>query len=103
MTDGFLIHMLFHGYLGQRPPIVAFMTADPPFFDPLFLNIGLTALWTDKHALFVQDTALFVHGVDTPSCVSMAQASVGFQCGLIRVLTDFMTADRMRPCGPAGS
>src|SRR6185436_12779361 len=63
MSDRFLVHVLFDRHLRQGPAIVALVTADPKFFDPLFLNIGLAALRTDKYALLVMHHAFFFHRI----------------------------------------
>jgi hypothetical protein len=54
-AECFFVHMLLDRYFGQGAPIITAMAADSPFLDPLFLNIGLAAFWTDEDALFIVD------------------------------------------------
>jgi len=61
MPNRLLVHVLFHRHLGQRSSIIALMTADPPFLEPLLLNVGLSTFGTNKDALLVENHPLFFH------------------------------------------
>jgi len=39
------------------------MTANSPFFDPLFLNIGLTTPRTHENTFFVEHSSFFLHTI----------------------------------------
>lgn len=56
-----LLQMFFDRDLSQGAPIGAAMAADSPLFNPLLLDIGLTAGGTDKDSFFVQHTTLGLH------------------------------------------
>ena len=61
MTNRFFIHMFFDRHFGQGPTVIALVAADPPFFHPFFLDIGLTALRTHKYAFFIKHPTFFFH------------------------------------------
>ena len=61
VPDGFFIHVLFDGDLGERTSVVATMAANAPFLDPLFLHIGLAALRTHKDAFLIEHPTFFFH------------------------------------------
>src|SRR6266508_740404 len=58
---GLFVYLLLDRNVGQAPPIVALVAADPPFFDPFLLHVRLPTLGTDEHALHEMHHALFFH------------------------------------------
>lgn len=105
-TKRFLFHPLFDGYFRQRSTVVAAMASNPPFFDPLLLDIRLPALRTHKHALDVMYFPNFFHTVllaiaaqDRIGIVGIARrAQPRWPCPVMApgdVLTQFRTPDRM--------
>jgi hypothetical protein len=39
------------------------MTANPPFFDPLFLDIGLTTARAHENTFFIEHPSFFLHTI----------------------------------------
>ena len=60
-TDNFLFHPFFNGDFCQRSVIVALVAANPPFFNPLFLHVRLTALRAHKYAFDIMDFSCLFH------------------------------------------
>ena len=87
MSNRLLVHVLFHRHLSQRPSIIALMTADPPFLEPLILNVGLPTLGTHEDAFFVENLPLFFHRalhlrrISEKARSRMAQGTIGLQAG----------------------
>jgi hypothetical protein len=60
-TNDFLFHSFFNRNFRQRSTIVALVTANPPFFNPLFLHIRLPALRAHKHAFDIMHFPRLFH------------------------------------------
>ncbi len=60
-TDNFFFHPFFNRNFRQRSAIVALVTANPPFFNPLFLHVRLPALRTHKNAFHIMDFPCLFH------------------------------------------
>ncbi len=60
-ADYFLFHPFFNRDFRQRSAIVTLVTANPPFFDPLFLHVRLSTLRANKHAFDVMYFPRFFH------------------------------------------
>ena len=60
-TDNFLFHPFFNGDFCQRSAIVAPVTPNPPFLDPLLLHIRLPTLWANKYAFNIMHFSRLFH------------------------------------------
>lgn len=60
-TDNFLFHPFFNGDFRQRSAIVALVTANPPFFNPLFLHVRLPTFRTHKYTFYIMHFSGLFH------------------------------------------
>jgi hypothetical protein len=69
----FLLHMLFHGNMGQGSAVITFMTPHSPLLDPTLLYKGLLAFWTNEDPFYIMDISFIFHREKPPKVKSIGR------------------------------